>query len=1400
MQFSIMKKQLFLFCFLLLNAITYGQTINQPSQFNTVCDNNNDGFALFYMQEISFEIIGNNQSNSVVTHHITQSDATTASNPLPNDYTNVSNPQLIFARVVNTITSQVQITAYYLTVNPTPNNNAFTFQGCDTDNINDGITFFPELSFFNNNWSQNGQNLVSYYFSMSDAQNGSNLIPSTVPFQNVTPQMQMLYVRVENTATGCFAIAQLYLAIQNCNPPICVAPTTLNVTNVTQYSAQLSWSSTSNSSYSVYLTTQGSPSPTANTIATGTTSTNVFNATGLTCATGYQFYVKKVCANAVSSEWVGPYSFFTQQCTQVGGQPQDLYQCGLGITACFDLTQNDANIIGTFNPSQYQITYHNLSADAQSGNNPILNNSQYCTSFSEQIFTRLLNLQNNTVVVASFGIYLVDAPPAPTQNLTVCSNATTGPICVNLASLIPNLSSGGAFNVTFYESQANAISGINMIENTNCYTILNMPPTTLPIYYRIVSNASGCFSVGLVNLFVVQCNPTCMSPANITGSLVSGGSAVFAWTTTGASMYEVYLGLAGTPGPTQSTVPTGSTIGSTYDFNGLQCSSVYLFYVRSQCNQTEISEWSGPFAITTNQCNSPGQPANLTQCSDNGSACFNLTDNNNPIFGTLNPSEYSITYHVSQSDASTGANPINTAQPYCISSSPVLMFARLLNLTTNQAQIFVFQLINQTVSTDATALANMVQCDDDNDGLVTFDLTTVQSQINNLGSLTFYTNYQEAVVGTNGIANPTAYTVAIAGNPMPIVVRVDLQGCDALYSLVLLATANCNVSSTCINANSLCNALGAPFVNTQNLSFSEPGANYGCLNTHPNPTWFYLPVSSPGTISLKVEQNRNIDFTSDFLDVDYIIYGPFTTPVAPCNGSLTANNIVSCSYSANSIEYPTINNAQTGQYYLIMTTNYSNDVGYIRITETGNSQGGINCSGIRLNAFLDSNSNGIKDLGEQNFPLGQFQIEKNNDGNVHNITTPIGVYNIYDENANSSYDLGYTIDPAYSATYALTATFYSNISPIVGGGMQVYNFPVTVVQSYQDLAVSIIPLQQPRAGFIYSNKIVYANFGNQTIASGSVTFTKEAVLGITGNTQSGTTPSANGFSYTFTNLLPFEVRTMTVSMQVPPIPGVSLGQLLTNSATIVPLVGDVVPENNVSTLSEIVIGSYDPNDKIESHGDKILTSSFASTDYLYYTIRFENTGTASAVNVNIQDVLDAKLDAASIKMVNASHDYILDRLDSHLTWKFNNIQLPPSVENTNTGKGYVTFKVKPKVGYATGDIISNTAGIYFDFNPVIVTNTFLTQFVATMAVYEFENTDFIFYPNPVQDVLNVTLKNNANSIDHIEVYDALGKSMLRKKATLNTSSIDLTLLASGLYFIEVTTSNQLKVIKKLMRK
>ncbi|ESU29653.1 hypothetical protein FLJC2902T_01250 [Flavobacterium limnosediminis JC2902] len=603
-------------------------------------------------------------------------------------------------------------------------------------------------------------------------------------------------------------------------------------------------------------------------------------------------------------------------------------------------------------------------------------------------------------------------------------------------------------------------------------------------------------------------------------------------------------------------------------------------------------------------------------------------------------------------------------------------------------------------------------------------------------------------------------------------------------------------SATCAGANSLCGAFGVPFRNTTGVT--NQGA-MGCLATTPNATWFYFSVDMPGLINLEIEQRTQGSPTPN-LDADYVVYGPYSEPVTPCNGQLTPDKMVSCSYSASPIEHPSFSTTQSGQYYYLMVTNFSNQPGNITITELPTATASLECTGFRLNAFFDANSNGLKDAGEQGFPQGQFQYEKNDNGSIHNVLSSNGVLNIYDSNASNSYDFAFQFNPDYAAYYNLTSSSYSNAS-IAAAGMSVYNFPVTISNPYKDISVSLVATQQPRPGFTYKNKIVYTNNGNQTITNGTISFTKANTFTITNITQTGTVATSNGFNYDFTNLMPFETRTIEVTMQVPTIPTVQLGNLVSNSVSAsITSGGDMIPENNSFTLTQQVVGSYDPNDVMESHGGEIVHASFTSDKYLYYTIRFENTGTTSALNVRVNNLLNTMLDETSLKMVNASHNYVMDRVNNNINWEFKNIDLSATSQDPNTNKGYVIYKIKPKPGYAVGDIIPNTASIYFDFNPAIITNIFNTEFVSQLSVSEFENNNFIFYPNPAKDLITVSVKNNQEEISNITIYDISGKIVLSKKfsALITSETIDLSRVSKGMYLIEVTSKSNLKTIKKLI--
>ena len=86
--------------------------------------------------------------------------------------------------------------------------------------------------------------------------------------------------------------------------------------------------------------------------------------------------------------------------------------------------------------------------------------------------------------------------------------------------------------------------------------------------------------------------------------------------------------------------------------------------------------------------------------------------------------------------------------------------------------------------------------------------------------------------------------------------------------------------------------------------------------------------------------------------------------------------------------------------------------------------------------------------------------------------------------------------------------------------------------------------------------------------------------------------------------------------------------MLTHTFSVSTANADSYLGNNSDQASRVVAGSYDPN-------DKTATTSTRQSDALYYigqdewidyTIRFQNTGTAEALWVTITDTLPESLD------------------------------------------------------------------------------------------------------------------------------------------------------------------------------
>lgn len=203
------------------------------------------------------------------------------------------------------------------------------------------------------------------------------------------------------------------------------------------------------------------------------------------------------------------------------------------------------------------------------------------------------------------------------------------------------------------------------------------------------------------------------------------------------------------------------------------------------------------------------------------------------------------------------------------------------------------------------------------------------------------------------------------------------------------------LSSSSIFAQGLTCGLAEPFCadgtgayyfeNTAGAGQAEPGPDYGCLGQTPNPAWFFLQIDQSGNLNFNIVQSSNTDFTTGDIDVDFIAYGPFPNTNV-CN-QLTAANTVACSFSPAPIENFTIPNAQIGDIYVLLITNYDNQPGFIQLQQTnlgGGGAGSTDCSIVNTDNYCEGE---LVDLDATT--AGAVTYEWFQDGNLLAETGPI---------------------------------------------------------------------------------------------------------------------------------------------------------------------------------------------------------------------------------------------------------------------------------------------------------------------------------------------------------------------------------------------------------------------------
>ncbi len=246
--------------------------------------------------------------------------------------------------------------------------------------------------------------------------------------------------------------------------------------------------------------------------------------------------------------------------------------------------------------------------------------------------------------------------------------------------------------------------------------------------------------------------------------------------------------------------------------------------------------------------------------------------------------------------------------------------------------------------------------------------------------------------------------------------------------------------------------------------------------------------------------------------------------------------------------------------------------------------------------------------------------------------------------------------------------------------------------------------------------------------SGSITVTVIGPVTYTGPGINALTPVVSGSTYTYTItdfgnidfhndfILTFQTDTTA-----------QLGDSICVDVQTTPVINDNSPVNNSYSYCYEVINSYDPNNKLVY--PKTVLPLYE--DWLTYTINFQNTGTAPAFNIRLEDTLSSLLDLSTFEVIGYKHANHFNLTGDKLIVYFPDIMLPDSTTNEPESKGYFQYRIKPISGLNDGTLIENTAHIFFDFNDPIVTNTAITSYVEPdhSSVTKL-NPDMMIYPNP----------------------------------------------------------------------
>ncbi len=448
-----------------------------------------------------------------------------------------------------------------------------------------------------------------------------------------------------------------------------------------------------------------------------------------------------------------------------------------------------------------------------------------------------------------------------------------------------------------------------------------------------------------------------------------------------------------------------------------------------------------------------------------------------------------------------------------------------------------------------------------------------------------------------------------------------------------------------------------------------------------------------------------------------------------------------------------------------------------------------NSNTVSGHIFIDANQNGVFDSLDQDAPnfivnIGNTQIFTNSNGNyIHQL--PMGSH-IVAPDTNAFYSVT-TLPTEYLLNYSTANNLDTGL-----------NFGLTITNYLTDALVTSTSTNL-RLGSIAPQTICVVNYGTNPVTPVLHYYYDTTLQFLLANI----TPDAQTSGYLIWELgtlQPMQSACIIVSMQLPTNTNL-IGTQISTIAFVETYINDIDVSNDTIELVQEITAAYDPNDKT-AYPSQLSESFVDSSNYITYRIRFQNTGNDTAFNITVRDTISSPhLDINSLMPLTASHPYAFKIEGNKVAvWEFKNILLPDSSVNEAASNGFIFFRIKiNNDNLVDGTEILNQAGIYFDINPVIMTEPSIAKvdFSTSIRDVALNNSSITIYPNPAQNHLIISHQQWQQGAS-IVLYDLTGKAMLTQPLSGKTTEVSTASLPNGMYLYQVLGASGMEGLGKVV--